>query len=74
MSDKKLRGFVTKNLPTQRAGGKTKDNKIEFHIKSDITIRLKYETWHLGKMIMDLDNSIQVPSAGFFKRQDDIHA
>ena len=74
MSDKNLRGFVTKYLPTQRAGGKTEYNKTELHIKPDIRIQLKYETWNIGKMITDRDNSILAPSAEFFKRQDDIHA
>ena len=54
--------------------GNTANNKIELHIKSDIWIKLKYVTRHTGKMITDRDNSIQAPSAAFFKRQDNIRA
>jgi len=66
--------FCNEKFTDTKGRGKTEDNKIELHIKSDITIHLKYETWHVGKVITDRDNSIQVPSAAFFKRQDDIHA
>ena len=74
ISDKKPPRCCNEKFTDTKGRGKTEDNKIELHIKSDITIHLKYETRHIGKMITDRDNSIQVPSEAFFKRQEDIHS
>jgi hypothetical protein len=49
VGQKKSPQFCNEIFTTDTKGtGNTADNKTQLHIKSDMRIKLKYETWHIG--------------------------